>query len=214
MKLVSEEDIKNYEKSTVRGMVEGFIGGTIASSAGFYMLHRRSRYYRSLPLTIKALGFVMVIAPAVAAQAERRGLQYDMEHNWESAGKREMDREEAEALERWNSLTPMQKVGDWALRYRWHLFLAGWATTMGASWMILRRNKTQTFAQKIVQARVYAQGIALAGLLGGAALAQMQPPEVRKEQRADHSWARLLEQQAQEAKEIERARAAHAATHS
>lgn len=103
-----------------------------------------------------------------------------------------MDREEAEAQRHWNSLTPMQKAGDWALRYRWHIFVAGWAASMGASWMVLRRNQTQTFSQKIVQARVYAQGIALAGLLGGAALSQMQPAEEKKEARADHSWARLV----------------------
>ena len=150
------------------------------------MLHRRSPYYRSLPLTIKTLGYVMVITAGVALQAERRGLQYDMEHNWcvcfsirifpaygslrvsvvsESAGKRQMDHEEAEALARWNALSPMQKAGDWPLRHRWHLFMAGWASTMGISWMVLRRNKTQTFAQKIVQARVYVS--ALSGFIVG-----------------------------------------------
>ena len=103
-----------------------------------------------------------------------------------------MDREEREEEKRWQSLSSKQKAADWALRYRWHLFLAGWATTMGVSWMILQRNKTQTFAQKIVQARVYAQGIALAGLLGGAALSQLQPAEAKKAKMADHSWARLV----------------------
>ncbi|EJD00947.1 uncharacterized protein FOMMEDRAFT_21419 [Fomitiporia mediterranea MF3/22] len=202
MKLVTKEDLENHGKATIQGMVEGFLGGLAASTAGFYYLNRRMPYYRSLPVTIKTLGFVLVIAPAVAAQAERRGLQYDMENHWDSAGKVEMEREEAEEEKRWNALTPGQKMGDWALRHRWHLFVAGWAASMGASWMILRRNKTQTFAQKIVQARVYAQGIALTGLLAGAALSQMQPEEVKKESRADHSWARLLEQQEREAEAI------------
>ena len=63
-------------------MAEGFVGGLAASTAGFWYLRRVSPYYRRLPVSIQTLGFVLVIAPAVAAQAERRGLQYDMEHNW------------------------------------------------------------------------------------------------------------------------------------
>ncbi|KAI5124853.1 hypothetical protein M0805_007286 [Coniferiporia weirii] len=203
MKFVTKEDLENHSRETLRGMAEGAAGAlAVALPASFYF-QRRWAYYRSLPITIKALGVVLLVGPAVAAQAERRGVQYDMEHNWSGAGKDEMDREALEEERRWNSLSVPQKAGDWALRHRWHLFIAGWAASMGASWMILRRNKTQTFSQKIVQARVYAQGIALTGLLGSAALAQMQPAEMKREDPASHSWARLLEQQAREAKEHE-----------
>ena len=71
------------------------------------------------------------------------------------AAKNEMDREAVEEEQRWHNLSFKQKAGDWALRHRWHLFVAGWATSMGVSWLILQRNKTQTFSQKLVQARVY-----------------------------------------------------------
>lgn len=73
----------------------------------------------------------------------------------ESAGKIELDWEEAQAEKRWQELSTKDKVTDWALRNRWRLFVAGWATSMGVSWLLLQRNKTQTFSQKIVQARVY-----------------------------------------------------------
>lgn len=63
-------------------MTEGFLGGLAVAGAGYAYLRRRSPYFRSLPVTIKTLGVVLVVAPAIAAQAERRGLQYDMEHNW------------------------------------------------------------------------------------------------------------------------------------
>ena len=134
----------------------------------------------------------------------------------EGAGKNELDWEEAEAVKRWQTLSTKEKVTDWALRNRWRIFVAGWATSMGVSWMLLQRNKTQTFSQKIVQARVYvssfcaptlqllrvltmpvrfviqAQAIALAGLLGAAGLSQMQPEEKKIAKLADHSWARLV----------------------
>lgn len=76
-------------------------------------------------------------------------------HHREGAGKSELDWEEAEALKRWNSLSTKEKVTDWALQNRWRIFVAGWATSMGVSWVLLQRNKTQSFSQKLVQARVY-----------------------------------------------------------
>ena len=57
--------------------------------------------------------------------------------------------------QRWEMLSTKEKVGDWALRHRWHLFVACWGASMVGSWLVLRRNTTQTFSQKIVQARVY-----------------------------------------------------------
>jgi hypothetical protein len=104
-----------------------------------------------------------------------------------------LNREAVQERQRWQNLSLTQKSIDWVLRYRWHLFVAGWATSMGVAWMILRRNKTQTFAQKIVQARVYAQGIALAGLLGAAGLSHMQDPDHgARRYTADHSWQRSV----------------------
>lgn len=82
LQFVTKEDLENHGKATLQGMTEGFVGGLAAGTAGFSYLRRVSPYYRSLPITIKTLGFVLVIAPAIAAQAERRGVQYDMEHNW------------------------------------------------------------------------------------------------------------------------------------
>lgn len=54
----------------------------VVAVPGSLYLNRRWAYYRRLPITIKVLGVVLVTAPAIAAQAERRGVQYDKEHNW------------------------------------------------------------------------------------------------------------------------------------
>jgi hypothetical protein len=44
---------------------------------GSWYLNRRWPYYRSLPPSLKLLGVVIVVAPCLAIQAERRGLEYD-----------------------------------------------------------------------------------------------------------------------------------------
>lgn len=158
-----------------------------------YAFHRRWAYYRSLPITIKVLGVVLVAAPAFAIQAERRGVEFD-KAQWTGAGKEELDRAKSEFVSRWGEMSVTQRVGDWASRHRYQLFFGCWAGSMAASWLLLRGNKTQSFSQKIVQARVYAQGITLASLLGGVSLLHMQSRNRVKEDAADHSWARLLEE--------------------
>jgi len=134
-----------------------------------------------------------VAAPAFAIQAERRGVEFD-KAQWTGAGKEELDRAKSEFVSRWGEMSVTQRVGDWASRHRYQLFFGCWAGSMAASWLLLRGNKTQSFSQKIVQARVYAQGITLASLLGGVSLLHMQSRNRVKEDAADHSWARLLEE--------------------
>jgi hypothetical protein len=82
MKLVTPEEFKAYDTATHRGAIEGLVGSLALSLPGFYVLHRRWPAYRALTPQLKALGLVLVVAPAVAIQAERRGLQFDREHNW------------------------------------------------------------------------------------------------------------------------------------
>lgn len=45
-----------------------------------------------------------------------------------------------------------------------------WAASMVAAWVMVSRNPTLTKGQKIVQARVYAQGLTLAVMCGTAAM--------------------------------------------
>ena len=44
---------------------------------GSYYLQRNFAAYRNLPASLKALGVVIVVAPAVTIQAERRSLRFE-----------------------------------------------------------------------------------------------------------------------------------------
>ena len=70
-------------------------------------------------------------------------------------GKQELEREASEQEKRWNQLSTSQKVGDWASRHRYQLFLGGWAASMAASWILLRGNKTQSFSQKVSSSHLF-----------------------------------------------------------
>lgn len=55
--------------------------------------------------------------------------------------------------------------------YRWHIIGGSWLAGMGGSLALVSRNKYLSTSQKLVQARMYAQGITLAILLLSAGIA-------------------------------------------
>ena len=122
-----------------------------------YIIHRRWGYYRSLPLTIKVLGVVLVVGPAFAIQAERRGIEFDRS-TWSGTEKVELDREELRENLRWDSLSKWQKMCDWASRNQYSIIFGCWAASMAGSWILLSRNKTESFSQRVnfyIQALTY-----------------------------------------------------------
>ncbi|KNE66062.1 hypothetical protein AMAG_10325 [Allomyces macrogynus ATCC 38327] len=64
----------------------------------------------------------------------------------------------------------LDQARDWALDHRYQLTLGIWVAAMGGSFFSLYRNKNLGMGQKIVQARVYAQGAVLAALMATAGL--------------------------------------------
>ena len=103
-------------------------------------MHRRWAYYRSLPIQLKALGVVMVVAPLYAIQAERRGVEFD-KSTWTGAGKRELDREEAAAEQHWEALSTTEKAKSWAMNNQYKVILGSWAASMVIAGAIVGRNK-------------------------------------------------------------------------
>lgn len=74
---------------------------------------------------------------------------------------------EAEHLEEQKS--SYRRFRDWGSENRYSIVAASWIASMGAAFTIVSRNKYLTRAQKLVQARVYAQGLTLAVLIATAA---------------------------------------------
>lgn len=65
--------------------------------------------------------------------------------------------------------TTSQRALDWGRENRYPLVGASWVASLGAALAIVGRNGYLTTAQKLVQARVYAQGLTLAVLVATAA---------------------------------------------
>lgn len=75
------------------------------------------------------------------------------------------------------------------------IIIASWAASLGASYYLVNQTKCITKAQKIVQARVYAQGITVAMFLSSVLLSVTDKPDVSHQMLADSqskSWERDL----------------------
>ena len=86
------------------------------------------------------LGIILVVGPAFAIQAERRGVEFD-ESTWTGAGKAVLDREEKATESRWDALSSKEKFRDWAMRNQYKIILGSWAASMAIAGAIVMRNR-------------------------------------------------------------------------
>lgn len=206
MKILTKEEEDAHYNTVLRGGAEGFAAGLAVSLPASFYLNRSWHYYRSLPLSLKALGVIVVTVPACVIQAEWASLKYEKQQ-WHDIGKAEMDAEKRKELERISKLQGQEKWLDWAQRRRYSIVGASWAASMALAFGIVMRNPYQSFPQKIVQARMWAQGLTVGVLIASAGLATTEAKGAKNAHRVDHSWALILEEQRKE----EAARKARAA---
>ncbi|CAK5263138.1 unnamed protein product [Mycena citricolor] len=194
MKLATPEQIAGHDAASRRGAIEGTLTGLAIAGAGSYWAQRRFAYYRTLPPSLKLLGGLIVIAPALSIQAERRGLEYE-KSQWEGDGARLIERHEEQQLTSWERMSTKEKLGDWASRHEYSIIVGSWALSLALAGGIISRDKYQTTAQKIVQARMWAQGLTIGIILTAAALkTNMNKGEEPNIPTSDHSWMDVVQQ--------------------
>jgi len=195
MKIITEEELQAHNNATIRGALEGAIGGAALALPGFYLLNRRWPYYRSLPFSLKVLGLIFVVVPGTAIQAERRGLEFDRSQ-WVGAGKMELDREAAEKRAAWEELSAQNKITHWLVRHQYSIIFGSWLGTCAIAGNIIWKNKYQTGPQKLVQVRMWAQGLTVGMVLVAGLLTHANRQEAAARAKPiDHSWAAMLEEQ-------------------
>ncbi|KAL7282302.1 hypothetical protein PYCCODRAFT_1438735 [Trametes coccinea BRFM310] len=200
MKFATEEELAGHQAATLRGAIEGIAAGLAISLPATWYLNRRWASFRRLPIQLKALGVIMVVGPAYAIQAERRGVEFD-KSTWTGAGKAELEREERADEEYWKTLDTKAKFKEWAMRNQYKIILGSWAASMAIAGTIVMRNRYQSTPQKIVQARMWAQGLTIGVLIAAGVLTQTQRAQSHENRSVDHSWAHILEEQEKEEQE-------------
>jgi len=208
MKLATEEELAAHHRATIRGALEGTAAGLALSVPGSIFLHRRWPAYRALPIQLKAMFCIFVTAPLYAIQAERRGVQYD-ESTWTGAGKRELERIEAQEESRWKRLDTEEKLKDWAVRNQYKIILGSWAAGMAFAGGIVWRDRHQSATQKIVQVRMWAQGLTIGVLIAAGIMTHASRQAAAEHRPVDHTWKGMV----QEFEDEERAREQYQLVH-
>lgn len=189
------DDVLDAEGAAIRGGIEGTVMGTAVTIPSFYILHRQWPYFRSLPLQVKALAAIIVILPTTAIRAEHRMIDYERSH-WDGADKYAVERRAHEERLRWGSLSVKDKFADWTARHQLSFVVGSWALAMAISGAIIMRDPHLPVRHKVVQARVWAQGLTLGVIIATGALTHSQRAKAAQMRKhGDNSWEDVLDDQ-------------------
>ncbi|TVY78273.1 Respiratory supercomplex factor 2-like protein [Lachnellula suecica] len=166
MKILTKEEEQEHYNATLKGGLTGGGLGVLIGGTAVVLSHKRFPTFRSLTLPLKT--FLVTSAGTFSAivQADRASRNYenarDPQRQYRDNASTELE------LARGNEST-FQRLKDWGRENRYPIVTASWVASMGIAFGIVSRNKYLTGAQKLVQARVYAQGLTLAVLIASAA---------------------------------------------
>jgi hypothetical protein len=165
MKVLTKEEEAAHYNAVVKG---GLIGGSIGLAIGATGVIYASRKYPSFRgLTLPFRTFLVTSTGTFGAivQADRQGIKHQKEqdprrlYRDNSQRAQEILRENESAYERFMN---------YGREHRYSIVCASWLASLAVAFAIVSRAPMST-PQKIVQARVYAQGLTLAVLIVSAA---------------------------------------------
>ncbi|RAK95547.1 HIG1 domain-containing protein [Aspergillus ibericus CBS 121593] len=177
MKILTKEEEDAHYRSVLKGGTIGGVLGLLGGAAGVLLAQKRFPTIRNLTLPMKSFlvtssgTFVGIIA---ADHASR-----DFEASRNASRQWYENREERLRQEELSQLSFTDRALQWARREKYKIVGATWVASMVGSFAMVSRNKHLSGSQKIVQARVYAQGLTLAVLVASAAF-EIQERRVRR----------------------------------
>jgi len=166
MKILTKEEEQAHYNATLKG---GFVGGIIGVTVGaaaVYGAHVRFHAFRQLTLPLKTFLVTSSATFASIVSADRASRNFensrDPQRKYRDKASNELDAVHAQE-------STFAKFKDWGREHRYPIVTASWVASMGLALGMVGRNPYLTSAQKLVQARVYAQGLTLAVLVATAA---------------------------------------------
>lgn len=167
MKIISKEEEQAHYNKVLEGGLYGGAAGLAVGLAGVLAAQRRYPAFRNFSLPLRS--FLVSSAGTFGAiiTAERYSINFQKAKDPMNAYLDEAQRAMLEAKKA--NETPLKRFMEWGRENRYTIVFTSWAAAMGLSFWIVNRNKLMSASQKVVQARVYAQGLTLAVLIATAA---------------------------------------------
>ncbi|KAI9893750.1 MAG: hypothetical protein M1814_005966 [Vezdaea aestivalis] len=167
MKVLTREEEAEHYSATVRGGIQGGLIGLAGGTGLVYLASRRYPAFRSLTLQLKAFLASSAGTFVAITSADSASRNWELERNPNQKGYTDSSAAAAEAGRAQGST--FERARKWGKANRYNILGGGWAVSMAGTFAYLQRSRYLTMAQKLVQARVAAQGLTVALILGTAA---------------------------------------------
>lgn len=167
MKILTKEQEAEHYRAVLRGGIMGGVVGLGVGFAGVALAQRRYAFIRNLTLPLKAFLVTSSGTFAGIIHADTYSRKYEADQNPKERQFREREAQRTAAAQANRTFT--EKAMEFGRKERYKIVGASWVGSMAAAFAIVNRNKYLTGAQKLVQARVYAQFLTLAVLVATAA---------------------------------------------
>ena len=167
MKILTKEEESEHYRETLKGGTLGGLVGLGFGFAGVALASQRYHFFRTLTLPLKAFLITSSGTFAGIIAADHWSRAYEFKRNPKAVEYAEMQKERREHDEMGKSFT--ERAMEFARAERYKIVGGSWILSMVGAFSLVNRNKFLTGAQKLVQARVYAQFLTLGVLVASAA---------------------------------------------
>ncbi|CAG8534823.1 4934_t:CDS:2 [Ambispora gerdemannii] len=184
MKLITKEEEKEHYDYTIRqGLQKGLIG--LGAGLGLSFIgHKYSRNFRSLTLPLKAFLVSSFTTAVFIVAAEKASIDFERKKYGEYD-------ERSVRNDNYVTISREDAVKIWLNKHKWPIVVGTWGLAMVGSMASLYRNKYLTTSQKLVQARMYAQGVTIIVVLAAAAFSV----NTSKEPHGFQEWKNMVNEE-------------------
>lgn len=167
MKVLTQEDEKALNSAVLSAGIKASAVGLAVGLGSVMFANRRYPAFRNMTLPFKSFLVSSTATAFGVTAADHASVEFDrsnnekIQHLRSTTAKLEAQIRAAE--------TPGQKFMRWGKDNRYKIVVGTWLAGMGAAWHYVGKDKYMSTSQKVVQARVYAQGLTLAVLIATAA---------------------------------------------
>ncbi|QRV85974.1 Respiratory supercomplex factor 2 [Ceratobasidium sp. AG-Ba] len=199
MKFVSKQQQEEAVRATAWG---GFKGGILGLALATPALHFAGKRYPAIAaIPPVQRGFLLMVATLGVGMTNAE-LSYEayQKSQWQGRSAEILRQEQQEEITGLHQLSLPSRALHWAKEHRFGIIGMSWVSAMAISGgLIFTRNPHVPFSQKIVQARMYAQGVTIAVLLASAGLAAIHLQDEEELEKSEKSrqpgeaWKRMIE---------------------
>ncbi|KKA26558.1 hypothetical protein TD95_004267 [Thielaviopsis punctulata] len=166
MKLLTKEEEDAHYEQVLKGGTIGGVVGTVAGFAGVFAASKRYPAFRGLTLPFRAFLVSSTGTFGAIINADRYSMKFQRARDPRNSYKNTTTLANEEAL---RNQSNYDKFMAWGRENRYPIVFTSWLASMGVALSIVGRSPYLSSAQKLVQARMYAQGLTLAVLIVTAA---------------------------------------------